>query len=356
MAALDEEQLEEEEIAGDDIDERISPAIRAAIDQESRPESVETVHERKARDDKRRYEQIRRGTQAFVRQFPKERRFKVPETRRQGPNVVGRALAGGASDQVKNRLQQGAGNKLATDRLAKLAGLFGPYGKAAQLALEAFKYRKYLVWIAIGVFIVLGSIVVLIAIAIGAAFINPAAAGTSPVEAVDPNDPALSTTLTGALGVPIFHQTDPRWRNIAYGFKGTIGTSGCGPTAAAMVLRFYGQNVTPASVAAIAAERGYRANCGTSHAFFPYIAERHGLQHETSLPWNSVLEHLKAGRPVIVSGRGSRPYSKTGHFIVLTQYNTDGTVSINDPAGRDGQYKEAIIRDQMSFATVMYPR
>lgn len=355
MATLDEEQLDEE-ITGDDLEERVSPAIRAALEEETRPSSIETIHERRAREEKQRYERIRRSSRAFVERLPRRETLPPPGRERRQPGAAGRALAGGASDQVKNRLKQGAAGRLATDRLAKVAGLFGPYGKAAQLALTAFKYRKYLVWIAIGVFIVLGSIVVLIAIAIGAAFTNPAAAGTSPVEAVDPSDPALSTTLTGASGVPVFHQTDPRWRNIAYGFKGTIGTSGCGPTAAAMVLRFYGQNVTPASVAAVAAENGYRANCGTSHAFFPYIAERHGLQHETSLPWDRVLEHLKAGRPVIVSGRGSRPYSKTGHFIVLTQYNSDNTISVNDPAGRDGQYKEAIIRDQMSFATVMYPR
>lgn len=156
--------------------------------------------------------------------------------------------------------------------------------------------------------------------------------------------------------VPVFHQTDPRWAEITYGFKGqgTIGSSGCGPTAAAIVLKFYGKDVTPQSVAAVAAQQGYRVSCGTSHAFFPYIAEQHGLKSKPNIGWSEVITELRAGRPVILSGRGSRPFSRGGHFIVATNINDDGTIGVNDPAGRDGDYEESILKDQFRFATVIY--
>lgn len=40
-------------------------------------------------------------------------------------------------------------------------------------------------------------------------------------------------------GFPYFSQNDDRWNGIRYG-GGNIGTSGCGPTAAAMIVKSYG--------------------------------------------------------------------------------------------------------------------
>ena len=37
-------------------------------------------------------------------------------------------------------------------------------------------------------------------------------------------------------GFPYFSQNDDRWNGIRYG-GGNIGTSGCGPTAAAMIVK-----------------------------------------------------------------------------------------------------------------------
>ena len=58
-------------------------------------------------------------------------------------------------------------------------------------------------------------------------------------------------------------QTDPRWKNYNYSAKGekkTIGTSGCGPACAAMVIAtLKDKNVTPVTTAGWSMAHGYKA-------------------------------------------------------------------------------------------------
>ena len=58
-------------------------------------------------------------------------------------------------------------------------------------------------------------------------------------------------------------QTDPRWQALDYSAAGertTIGASGCGPTAMAMVLATWADpSVTPATECAWALAHGYKA-------------------------------------------------------------------------------------------------
>ena len=64
-------------------------------------------------------------------------------------------------------------------------------------------------------------------------------------------------------GFPYFSQNDDRWNGIRYG-GGNIGTSGCGPTAAAMIVKSYGFDVTPENTAKVFVNAlgGYRTTEG----------------------------------------------------------------------------------------------
>ena len=78
-------------------------------------------------------------------------------------------------------------------------------------------------------------------------------------------------------------QTDPRWAKLDYSAKGektTIGASGCGPTAMAMVLATWAdKSVTPKSECAWALSRGYKApKQGTYYGYFTPAAKRYGLK------------------------------------------------------------------------------
>ena len=84
-------------------------------------------------------------------------------------------------------------------------------------------------------------------------------------------------------------QTDPRWAKKDYSAKGektTIGASGCGPTAMAMVLATWADPaVTPETECAWALSHGYKApNQGTYYGYFRPAAERSRTRYSTLTP------------------------------------------------------------------------
>lgn len=140
-------------------------------------------------------------------------------------------------------------------------------------------------------------------------------------------------------------QTDPRWKNKPYRVKGenaTIGGSGCGPTAAAMLIEtITGKTFTPEDACNWSMAHGYKAlNQGTYYAYFtPQFAE-FGIDCQM-LNWTNtygkpdhanhekVVEKLKEGYYAIaLMNKGL--WTSSGHFVVL--WWQDDKVRINDPA------------------------
>lgn len=160
----------------------------------------------------------------------------------------------------------------------------------------------------------------------------------------------------GCANVPLFRQNEEPWKSVPYGCGGTtVGSSGCGIASASMVLRFYSVNTNPEMLAELSLDNGFRAcGSGTAHDFFPFIALHYGLSEQSNVGWNAILENLNYGRPVIVSGRGSAPFTSGGHYVVLTCYNEDGTISVNDPYRGLGVYDAGIIQSQMHFSSLIY--
>ena len=140
-------------------------------------------------------------------------------------------------------------------------------------------------------------------------------------------------------------QTDPRWKALPYQVPGetaTIGGSGCGPTAAAMLVEtLTGKTFTPVDACKWSVEHGYKAKGqGTYYGYFAPQFAAFGIKC-WQLSWTNVyhnpaskvhdqaLEYLKRGYYLIALMKQGT-WTSGGHFIVV--WWADGKIRINDPA------------------------
>lgn len=154
----------------------------------------------------------------------------------------------------------------------------------------------------------------------------------------------LEGMTLGQVGETTYYsQLDSRWKDTKYGKSGTIGTSGCGPTALAIaVATLTGKNITPQDTAKWSVANGHRCEgSGSYHSLIPKGAEHYGLKVE-KLGRSSVKElskHLSSGKLVIaIMGKGH--FTSGGHFIVLRGITSDGKVLVADPASVNRSNKE----------------
>ncbi len=174
-------------------------------------------------------------------------------------------------------------------------------------------------------------------------------------------------TGTGTNSVPYFSQ---RNYDNTYGACGTIRTSGCGPTSAAMVLNFYHASVDPPTVARAFADAGYRAcprgsnpDCskcaGTAYAAFSEsdIINQNGRLTSTVLNQgdrDGILKLLADGKPILISIGPSR-FTSGGHFMVLTGYK-NGKIQLNDPNSALNDATPDEIFAAIKFAVLIQPK
>lgn len=142
-------------------------------------------------------------------------------------------------------------------------------------------------------------------------------------------------------------QTDPRWKNKDYSAKGestTIGASGCGPTAAAMLIEtLTGKTFTPEDACKWSLQHGYKAvKRGTYYSYFVPQFAYFGI-HCYQLSWENTyhkpnssvhdkaLALLKQGYYLIALMKKGN-WTSGGHFVVV--WWADGKVYINDPASK----------------------
>ena len=140
-------------------------------------------------------------------------------------------------------------------------------------------------------------------------------------------------------------QTDPRWKALPYQVPGetaTIGGSGCGPTAAAMLVEtLTGKTFTPVDACRWSVAHGYKAKGqGTYYSYFAPQFEAFGIKC-WQLSWTNVyhnpaskvhdqaLEYLKQGYYLIALMKKGN-WTSGGHFVVV--WWADGKIRINDPA------------------------
>ena len=119
-----------------------------------------------------------------------------------------------------------------------------------------------------------------------------------------------------------------------YGKSGTIGTSGCGPTALAIVVAsLTDHQVTPLDVANWSVETGHRCEGnGSYHSLMPDGGAHYGLT-VTGIGNDpeKLVEALKEGKLVIaIMSKGH--FTSSGHFIVLRGVTENGNILVADPA------------------------
>ncbi|MDE5938746.1 MAG: glycoside hydrolase family protein [Lachnospiraceae bacterium] len=162
-----------------------------------------------------------------------------------------------------------------------------------------------------------------------------------------PVSPAESPAPSPTYLKPVCYlQTDPRWKAHNYSAKGeqkTIGSSGCGVTASAMVIAtLKNPSVTPVTTAEWSMSHGYKAlNQGTYYSYFVPQFSAYGilcerLNHSNLYGVTASAAHEKAlcalqNGDWVIACMGKGNWTSAGHFILLYRCE-NGYVYINDPA------------------------
>lgn len=133
--------------------------------------------------------------------------------------------------------------------------------------------------------------------------------------------------------MPLFLQKDPQWADAAYSDE-SIGTYGCGLTAAAMALSYLnGREVTPDLLAAFVGESCLTDRVNDMAKFSAYLAKTYHLKtRDTFWGTGEALKAVDDGWIVFagVTGTlGERSYSS--HVVMIWRENTDGTYALRDP-------------------------
>lgn len=140
-------------------------------------------------------------------------------------------------------------------------------------------------------------------------------------------------------------QTDPRWKKLPYQVRGetaTIGGSGCGPTAAAMVIEtLTGRIFTPVDACKWSVSHGYKAKGqGTYYGYFAAQFGAFGLEcrqllgarlsNQPDHPVHKQVKQCLEEGYYVIALMGPGTWTRSGHFVLL--WGWDEKVRINDPA------------------------
>lgn len=153
-------------------------------------------------------------------------------------------------------------------------------------------------------------------------------------------------------GLTYYSQVDSRWKNKIYSSTGdttqTIGTSGCGPTSAAMVVSSIKGTITPDTMADLYVQNGYRsANNGTYLAAFRWTADFFNIEYNHTTNINTAVEYLKNNNYIIASC-GSGLFTYGGHLIVI--YGIEGdTLKIYDPYLYSGKFSTSTRKGKVTL-------
>lgn len=154
-------------------------------------------------------------------------------------------------------------------------------------------------------------------------------------------------------GFPYYSQNDPRWKDQSYVSANaddgaTMGDSGCGPTALAMVAN--NKEVKPTDLANMASRTGFRDETGTNAGFINYASNQMGMDPTTvTAPTSDEIAMAAAEKtPTILNGASANdgPFTEAGHYIVVTGMDSNGNVKVNDPRGKE--YSRSYSPDELA--------
>ena len=154
--------------------------------------------------------------------------------------------------------------------------------------------------------------------------------------------------------IPYLSQVDYRWKNTSIGYS-TIGSSGCLPSTAAMIINYYkGTNYTPVDIARQLYSAGYMNTptyFGSTSDSYKVVQDNYGLSYQNNLSYSQLIGCLKGGKLVAAAvGKGDFVYGYgITHVILLAGYN-NGYVYVYDPLDpyKNGYYSIDSIWNQQS--------
>lgn len=159
-----------------------------------------------------------------------------------------------------------------------------------------------------------------------------------------------NVTLGNYKGLTYYSQIDNRWRNKRYSSTGnasqTIGSSGCGPTSASMIVTACKGAITPDVMSDLFVKYGYRsANNGTYWSAFRAIADEFDIGYSETTNFQRAIELLRNNNYVVASV-GNGLFTTGGHIIVLTAIDGD-TIKIYDPYLYAGKFETSTRRGKV---------
>lgn len=159
------------------------------------------------------------------------------------------------------------------------------------------------------------------------------------IESDIPQEGKYDLMLDSVCGpLTYYNQSDVRWGSYLWGGKDPLITYGCGPTVMAMVITsLTGNQVLPTDIANWAAiNKSWCPGQGSYHRLIPDSAAAYGLS--TISIKNYTVEGIKnvldSGQLVVALMRKGH-FTQQGHFIIITNYNEDGTFHIADSNNYD---------------------
>lgn len=158
-------------------------------------------------------------------------------------------------------------------------------------------------------------------------------------------------SLGNYTGLTYYNQTDSRWRNHQYSSIGdssqTIGTSGCGPTSAAMIVTAIKGTITPPEMGDLFVKYGYRsANSGTYWSAFRWVADVFDIGYQECSSLDTAIDLVRNNNYVVVSV-GNGLFTTGGHFIVIVGIDGD-TLKIYDPYLYSGKFDTSTRRGKVT--------
>ena len=131
----------------------------------------------------------------------------------------------------------------------------------------------------------------------------------------------------------------PPWASVPY-WDGTISSSGCGPTSAAIALTGYGVSVTPEDTANAISNR-YGSSTQTDPNSLTWVVNNFGVSAHTdgwgNVTSDKIANNLRQGRPVLISV-GTSPdtkFTSGGHLMALIDIDSNNNVYVSNPSTTD---------------------
>lgn len=129
----------------------------------------------------------------------------------------------------------------------------------------------------------------------------------------------------------------------------TIADSGCGPAAAASLLRMYGKKGDMNNAVNYALNNNYKeVDGGTYPQYFNDYLNKNGISTNSNADNNDVINSLINNKPVILMGRdannsGKTPYgSKYSHYVVARGIDSNGNVIVEDSEDKNGSTRYSL--------------